>query len=93
MEQHLPKQLRLEEEGYWRQMAGSKESEDEEWRGIGWKVTDEQGAYYFRHQEKVCALQWLADHGYRDRGDGTQYGRKVDLVGMVESPDARSALS
>ena len=44
MEQLLPKQLHLREEGHWRRMAGSKDSEDEEWVGTGWKVTDEQEA-------------------------------------------------
>ena len=79
MEKQFAKKLQFGEEGYWIQMSRSNSSEDKGWIGTGWKVTDDQGEQYFRHYEKTFALQWLADHGYMDSGDGVHYVREVDL--------------
>jgi hypothetical protein len=80
MENTLPAQLTLIEDGEWQLPYTGVSTmnvnyDDEEWIGYGWKAVTYEGERHFIHKDKAVVQQWLAERGYIDTGDGSHYRR------------------
>jgi hypothetical protein len=71
----LPARLILAEHGEWVSPSWARDSNDDQWVRYGWKAQTYAGQSFFIHKEQSFALQWLAERGYKDTGDGAHYHR------------------